>query len=70
MNLQHFSTQDGMCRFDPANIGATASSYVRIPEGDETTQKDAIATIGPIAVSMDASQESFHLYVGGMEQSI
>ena len=59
-------TQDGTCRFNPSDVGATDAGYTDLPEGDEYALKEAVATIGPISVAIDASHESFQLYESGM----
>ena len=56
-------TQPERCHFSPADVGATCSSYVDITSGREYALKVATATVGPICVSIDASQLSFQ--VGG-----
>lgn len=61
-----YTAQDGDCQFNKANIGATISSYKDIPSGDEDALKQAVATIGPISVAIDASSEAFQLYSGGV----
>lgn len=53
------------CRYNPKNSGATDSGYVDIPEGDENKLRAAVATIGPVAVAIDASAESFQFYREG-----
>ncbi len=40
--------------------------YTRIEKHSETDLQAAIATVGPIAVSIDASQGSFQFYSGGV----
>lgn len=57
--------QDGYCRFKAANIGAKDSGYTNIPRGDEDALEEAVATVGPIAVTVDASQASFAQYSKG-----
>jgi len=61
-----YTAQDGTCHYSPTHIGATISSYMDIPTGDEMTLTNDIATIGPISVAIDASQSSFQLYSGGV----
>jgi cathepsin L len=58
--------EDGRCKYNKANIGATISSYKDIPTGDEMSLASAIATVGPISVAIDASQSSFQLYDSGV----
>jgi len=56
----------GRCRYDPRHVGATDTGFVDLPKGDENSLKKAVATIGPIAVAIDASQKSFSFYSGGV----
>lgn len=57
--------QDGQCRYNPANSGATCTGYVDVTQGDEDALKEAVATIGPVSVAIDASPPSFQLYDSG-----
>ena len=52
-------------RFSKKNVGAINVGLVDLPEGDEAKLKEAIATIGPVSVAMDASHESFQFYSHG-----
>lgn len=63
--MEKLLSQDGQCRYNPANIGAKCSGYVDVTQGDENALKEAVATIGPVSVAIDASNESFQLYVSG-----
>lgn len=62
----------GVCRnnlhplYHSQNQKIKATGLVQIPKGDEQKLKEAIATIGPISVSIDASQPSFQLYSSGI----
>lgn len=53
------------CRFDSSNA-VNVTGYKRIPEGNEHRLQEAIATVGPISVSMDASNFSFMHYHSGI----
>ncbi|XP_031628991.1 cathepsin L1-like [Contarinia nasturtii] len=55
-----------ICRFSRRNIGATVTDFVDIPEGDEQKLKEAIATVGPVSVAIDASHPSFQHYSSGV----
>ena len=57
---------DGTCKFSAKTIGATVTGYVRIPYGNESALLEAVTTIGPVSVSIDASNTTFHLYNGGV----
>lgn len=53
------------CHFNPKNVGATDSGYVNLPSGNEEKLMNAVATMGPVSVAIDASQESFQFYAEG-----
>lgn len=61
-----YEARDAKCRYNPKNIGATDTGYTDIAQGDENKLKKAVASQGPIAVAIDASQSSFHSYRGGV----
>ncbi|KAL4624174.1 cathepsin L1-like [Arapaima gigas] len=61
-----YEARDGKCRFKPENIGATCSGYVDITSGDESALQEAVATIGPVSVAIDAGHYSFQLYHSGI----
>ncbi|CAF3870577.1 unnamed protein product [Rotaria sp. Silwood1] len=56
----------GKCRFNPKTVATDVMSYVDIKPGSEDDLQDALATIGPIAVAMDASLYSFQFYSSGV----
>lgn len=57
---------DNYCQFKKQNIGATDQGYVDIPANDEKKLTEAVATLGPVAVAIDASQTSFQFYQDGV----
>ncbi|XP_069734533.1 cathepsin S [Phaenicophaeus curvirostris] len=61
-----YTGQDGECRYNPAGRAATCSQYVELPFGNETALKDAVASVGPVSVNIDARQPTFFLYKSGV----
>jgi len=61
-----YTAMDGKCKFDPANVGATLSDCKDIAQGDEGALANAVNTIGPMSVAIDASHSSFQLYTSGV----
>jgi cathepsin L len=58
--------QVGQCRYDPSQSGATCVGFTDIQAGDEEQLKEAVATVGPISVAIDAAHSSFQFYKSGM----
>lgn len=65
-NSYPYEGKDDKCRFKARNIGATDTGFVDIPEGNEEKLKEAVATVGPVSVAIDASHESFQFYSKGV----
>ena len=61
-----YQAHDELCRFRMANVGATMTSFKDIPKDNVEALTEAVATIGPISVAMDASRPTFHLYKQGV----
>ncbi|KAL3968818.1 neurocan core protein [Sarotherodon galilaeus] len=61
-----YEAEDWLCRYNPASVGATCSGYVDVNKYDEEALKEAVATIGPVSVAIDASHESFQFYTSGV----
>ena len=58
--------QDGFCRFKKQDVGAEDTGYTDIQHGSESALQQAVATVGPISVAMDAGHPSFQLYKTGV----
>lgn len=56
---------DAKCRYSVTS-GANVTGAIRIPMGDERKLQEAIAIVGPISVCIDASNDSFQHYSGGI----
>jgi len=61
-----YEAKDDKCRFNPNTVGASDTGYVDIPSKNEEKLLEAVATIGPVSVAMDASHMSFQLYHTGV----
>lgn len=61
-----YEGKDDKCRYDPASKGATDKGFTDIPSGNEAKLTEAIATVGPISVAIDASHPSFQMYKKGV----
>lgn len=57
---------DDSCHFEKNGIGATDKGFVDIPEGNEKKMAEAVATMGPVSVAIDASNPSFQMYSQGV----
>lgn len=65
--LCHQDTQP--CYYDSSRAVAHIRDYRFIPKGDEQALADAVATIGPITVAIDADHSSFLFYSSGLLSS-
>jgi len=61
-----YEARDDTCRFDARNVGATDTGLVDIKAQDENDLQNAIATVGPVSVAIDASKSTFHFYHSGV----
>ena len=61
-----YKAVDQKCKFKAADVGATDTGFTDITSGDEDALATAIATVGPISVAIDASQDSFQFYTSGV----
>ncbi|GFS68751.1 cathepsin L [Nephila pilipes] len=61
-----YTAKNGTCRFDKASIGASCTGYLNVPDGDEDALKQAVATVGPISVIIDACHNTFINYKSGI----
>nr|XP_027811639.1 cathepsin L1-like [Marmota flaviventris] len=60
-----YEAKDGSCRYKPENSVANDTGVIYIPKHEEALKK-AVASVGPISVSIDASLRSFQFYKKGI----
>merc|ERR1712071_674427 len=61
-----YEARDKTCRFNAANVGATATGFMDVKAGSESDLMAALASVGPVSVAIDASRSSFQLYHSGV----
>ncbi|XP_061426698.1 procathepsin L-like isoform X1 [Lethenteron reissneri] len=61
-----YVAQDELCSYDPESNAAEATGFVDVTEDDEEALKNAVASVGPVSVAIDASLNSFQLYHSGI----
>lgn len=61
-----YEHQNGKCRYSVKGKAAYCSNFNILPKGDERALQAAVATVGPIAVAVNAMLPSFHNYRGGL----
>lgn len=54
--------QKSVCKYQPELSIANVTEWAILPARDERALEAAVATIGPIAASINASPKSFQLY--------
>lgn len=65
-----YSAVGKTCVFNTSDVVVKVCGFIDIASKDEAALQQAVATIGPMSVAIDASQSSFQLYrSGGMHFS-
>ncbi|XP_040188010.1 cathepsin S-like [Rana temporaria] len=59
-----YQGKEGTCHSAPRY--ATCQSYKMLPSGNELALQQAVGTVGPVSVAIDASQRSFQVYNRGV----
>ena len=60
-----YKGSDGTCGFTADAVGATIGAFTQVAQGDETALMQAVATVGPVSIGVDASK-GWQLYSGGV----
>jgi hypothetical protein len=60
-----YKAVSGTCKYNEEKSVGSCAGFVDIPRSDAALQ-EAVATIGPISVAIDASLRSLHLYSNGI----
>ena len=60
-----FEDDVNRCRFKSEGLVANVSGYVTVKSKNESALQEAVALIGPVAVNIDSSHDSFQLYKQG-----
>lgn len=63
-----YEARDGECRYNLKNSAADDTGFIDLDAGDEKKLMAAVATVGPIAVGIDASHESLQRYKRGKQK--
>merc|ERR1711970_62488 len=61
-----YKAKDQKCKFAKSKVVATVTGHVDVATQDESALQEAVATIGPVSVAIDASHFSFQLYSEGV----
>ncbi|XP_033213756.1 cathepsin L1-like [Belonocnema kinseyi] len=61
-----YVAKEGTCKYKSSQSVAKVKSWAILPARDERALETAVATIGPIAVSINASPKTFQLYHTGI----
>lgn len=61
-----YHAHQGRCHFKKKTVATRCSGYNDIKTGDEEALKEALATVGPISIAIDATEDVFMLYKEGV----
>jgi hypothetical protein len=63
-NYGPYLMQDGYCRASKMDI--SIQQYINVTEFSEPALMDALASVGPVSISIDASHPGLSFYTGGV----
>lgn len=58
--------KEGKCKFNPKNVVANCTGFIDIKSGDEDALKEAVASVGPVSIAIDVTEDKFMLYKDGV----
>ncbi|KAM3597039.1 uncharacterized protein V6R79_025231 [Siganus canaliculatus] len=61
-----YEHKSGECRYSVKGKAGYCSTFRILPSGDERTLQAVVASVGPVAVALNARLPSFHLYRRGL----
>ncbi|NWU89861.1 CATL1 protein, partial [Upupa epops] len=74
LNSEHvypyMATDTSSCRYNPQDRAANCSTIWLVAQGNETALEQAVASVGPVSVAVDASSFYFHFYKSGIFSSM
>lgn len=65
-NYGPYLMQDGFCSAAPNGVDVVLKGYVNVTMFDENALMDALASQGPVSISIDASHPGLSFYTGGV----
>eukprot|EP01099_Mayorella_cantabrigiensis_P008815 TRINITY_DN866_c0_g1_i6.p1 TRINITY_DN866_c0_g1~~TRINITY_DN866_c0_g1_i6.p1 ORF type:complete len:159 (+),score=38.89 TRINITY_DN866_c0_g1_i6:153-629(+) len=61
-----YLAQNSWCKSYDKSSGVYVTGYKNVSSGDENGLKEALATVGPVAIAIDAAHLSFRFYAEGV----
>ncbi|XP_054751206.1 procathepsin L-like isoform X2 [Lytechinus pictus] len=61
-----YEAEDETCHYKQSCDSAEVTGYTDVTSQDEEALMEAVATVGPVSVAIDASHQSFQLYESGV----
>ncbi|XP_030856413.1 cathepsin L1-like [Strongylocentrotus purpuratus] len=61
-----YDAEDETCHYKASCDSAEVTGFTDVTSGDEQALMEAVASVGPVSVAIDASHQSFQLYESGV----